>query len=80
METTETTTRQDRHHDEHKSSNRSYGWVVERTLSWLTRLRRLKVRDERRAEIHRAFLSLGCALICWKQLQAEGDLAVAISA
>lgn len=55
-------------------------WVVERTLSWLNRLRRLKVRYERRAYIHRAFLSWGCALICWRQVQAEGALAVAISA
>lgn len=44
-------------------------WVVERTLSWLNRYRRLKVRYERRAEIHQAFLSLGCALICWGFLQ-----------
>jgi IS5 family transposase len=44
-------------------------WVVERTLSWLNRYRRLKVRYERRADIHQAFLSLGCALICWSFLQ-----------
>jgi IS5 family transposase len=45
-----------------------YRWVVERTLSWLNRFRRLKVRYERRADIHRAFLTLGCALICWRAL------------
>jgi IS5 family transposase len=28
-------------------------WVVERTLSWLNRYRRLKVRYERRADVHR---------------------------
>ena len=44
-------------------------WVVERTLSWLNRYRRLKVRYERRDDIHQAFLSLGCALICWNSLQ-----------
>ena len=44
-------------------------WVVERTLSWLNRYRRLKVRYERRADIHQAFLDLGCALICWNQVQ-----------
>jgi transposase len=43
-----------------------YRWVVERTLSWLNRFRRLKVRYERRADIHEAFLTLGCALICWQ--------------
>jgi transposase len=37
--------------------------VVERTLSWLNRFRRLKIRYERRADIHLAFLQLGCALI-----------------
>jgi transposase len=40
-----------------------YSWVVERTLSWLNRFRRLKIRCEHRADIHLAFLQLGCALI-----------------
>ena len=43
-------------------------WVVERTLAWLNQFRRLRVRDERRADIHQAFLTLGCALICFKAL------------
>jgi transposase len=46
-----------------------YRWVVERTHSWLNRYKRLKVRYERRADIHEAFLKLGCALICWKLLE-----------
>ena len=40
-------------------------WVVERTFAWLHRFRRLAVRYERRADIHQAFLHLGCILICW---------------
>jgi transposase len=44
-------------------------WVVERTLAWLNRYRRLRVRYERRADIHQAFLSLGCALICFRFAQ-----------
>ena len=40
-------------------------WVAERTLAWLNRYRRLKVRYERLADVHQAFLSLGCALVCW---------------
>lgn len=44
-------------------------WVVERTLSWLNRFRRLKVRYERRDDIHQAFLDIGCALICWRYVQ-----------
>ncbi len=40
-------------------------WVVERTLAWLNRYRRLRIRYERRADMHLAFLHIGCALICW---------------
>lgn len=46
-----------------------YRWVVERTLAWLSRYRRLCVRYERRADIHEAFLLLACALICFGYLQ-----------
>ena len=45
-----------------------YRWVVERTISWLHRFRRLTVRYERRADIHSAFLFLGAALICYSSL------------
>jgi transposase len=48
-------------------------WVIERTLAWLSRYRRLTIRYERRAGIHQAFLTLGCALICFNHLPpAEG--------
>lgn len=45
-------------------------WVVERTFAWLHRFRRLVVRYERRADVHQAFLTIGCALICWNFLKA----------
>ena len=45
-----------------------YRWVVERTLAWLNRYRRLIIRYERREDIHQAFLDLGCALICLRAL------------
>ena len=44
-------------------------WVVERTFAWLNRFRRLTVRYERLADLHLAFLDLGCALICLRFLQ-----------
>ena len=40
-------------------------WVIERTFSWLHRMRRLRIRYERRDDIHEAFLLLGCVLLCW---------------
>lgn len=42
-------------------------WIVERTHAWLARLRRLAVRYDHREDIHLAFVTLGCALVCLKQ-------------
>lgn len=42
-------------------------WVVERTFAWLNQFRRLAIRYERRLDIHQAFVTLGCALICIRQ-------------
>ncbi len=46
-----------------------YRWVVQRTLAWLSRYRRLTIRYERRLDIHQAFTTLACSLICWNYLQ-----------
>jgi transposase len=46
-----------------------FRWVVERSLGWLNRFRRLMIRYERRGDIHLALLDLGCALICLNVLQ-----------
>ena len=35
----------------------------------LNQFRRLRVRYDKRADIHEAFLPLGCALICWQSLR-----------
>jgi transposase len=45
-------------------------WPVERTLSWLHQNRRLRIRYERRPDIHHAFLILGCIKICANALLA----------
>ena len=44
-------------------------WVVERTIAWLHQYRRLRIRYERRADIHDAFLRIAACLVCFKQLQ-----------
>jgi transposase len=44
-------------------------WVVERTHAWLHANRRLRVRYERRSDIHSAFLILGCIKICHDALK-----------
>ena len=39
-------------------------WPVERTLSWGHQNRRLRIRYEKRPDIHQAFLTLACIKIC----------------
>lgn len=43
-------------------------WVVERTFAWLHQFKRLRTRYERRADLHQAFLTLGCCVICTRML------------
>jgi transposase len=54
---------------EHGSRLGQWRWVVERTFAWLNQFRRLRVHYEKRADIHMAFLSLACILICWRRLR-----------
>ena len=48
----------------------AYRWLVERTFAWLHGFRRLRIRWERRADMHEAFLKLACCLITHRQLRA----------
>jgi transposase len=41
-------------------------WFIERTLSWLHQFRRLRIRWDRKPEIHQAFLSLAAGVICYR--------------
>jgi len=56
---------------EHGSGLGMFRWVVERTVSWLHQFRRLRIRYERRADIHVAFLTLGCIVICHRFLTSS---------
>lgn len=42
---------------------------VEQTFALLHQLIRLAVRWERRIDLHHAFVSLACSLICWRRLK-----------
>ncbi|WP_164021906.1 IS5 family transposase [Pyxidicoccus trucidator] len=44
-------------------------WVVERTNAWINQIRRLRVRDERRDDVHFALLVLDSCLILFRGLQ-----------
>jgi transposase len=43
----------------HGSGLGRWRWVIERTFAWLHQFRRLRVRYDKRPDIHEAFLSLG---------------------
>ena len=46
-------------------------YVVEQTFALLHQFKRLAVRWERRLDLHDAFLSLACSLICWRRLRKQ---------
>ena len=52
----------------HGSGLGRYRYVVEAAFDWLFNQRRLRVRYEKRADIHQAFLVIGCLLICWRRI------------
>ena len=55
---------------EHGSGLGQLRWVVEAAFAWLFQQRRLRVRYEKRDDIHQAFLIIGCLLICWNRVNA----------
>ncbi|MFC7831062.1 transposase, partial [Streptomyces sp. NPDC057375] len=46
-----------------------FRYVVERTIAWLHGFRRLRIRWERRDDIHEAFLGLATCLITHRHAQ-----------
>jgi transposase len=60
-----------RRQTQHGSGLGRVRWVVERTFAHLHNLKRLLVRYERRADMHKAFLGLGCCLICYRRLRSS---------
>ena len=56
---------------EHGSGLGVYRWVAEGAIALLHWFRRLRIRWEIRDDIHQAFVTLGCAIICWRRLRAS---------
>ena len=61
-------TRLARRNTEHGSGLGVFRYVVEQTIALLHQFRRLRTRFDKRADIHEAFMSLGCSVICWRRL------------
>jgi transposase len=60
-----------RRNTDHGSGLGVFRWVVERTLSWLHQFRRLRIRYERRLDIHEAFVTIACIVICHRSLRTS---------
>ncbi len=55
-------------HTEHGSGLSQFRYVVEGAFSWLFHWRRLRLRYEKRPDLHEALRLLGCAMICWNRI------------
>ena len=56
----------------HGSGLGIFRYVVEQALALFHQFRRLRTRFDKRDDIHEAFMSLGCAMICWRRLHNSG--------
>jgi hypothetical protein len=45
-----------------------FRYVAEQALALLHQFRRLRTRFDKRDDVHEAFMSLGCSMICWRRL------------
>jgi transposase len=55
----------------HGSGLGAVRWPVERSLSWMHQNRRLRVRYDKRDDLHEAFMELAEAMICWSRLHSD---------
>lgn len=46
-------------------------WVVERAFAWQHQFKQLRIRYERRADLHQGLLELACSLICLRRLRTS---------
>jgi transposase len=53
---------------DHGSGLGKHRWVIEQTIALLHWFRRLRIRWEIRDDIHEAFMSLACGIICYRRL------------
>jgi len=60
-----------RRREEHGSGLGIFRYVVEQTLALLHQFRRLRTRFDKRDDIHEAFMTIGCAMMCWRRLHSS---------
>jgi transposase len=60
-----------RRREGHGSGLGIFRYVVEQTIALLHQFRRLRTRFDKRDDIHESFMTLGCAMICWRRLHSS---------
>jgi transposase len=55
----------------HGSGLAIFRYVVEQSLALFHQFRRLRTRFDKRADIHEAFMTIGCAMMCWRRLHSS---------
>ncbi len=55
----------------HGSGLGVFRWYVEQALALMHQFKRLRVRDDRDDRIHEAFMTLACAIMCWRRLHSS---------
>ena len=61
-----------RRNSPHGSGLGIFRWYVEQTIALMHQFKRLRMRDDRDDEIHEAFMTLACAIMCWRRLHSSG--------
>jgi hypothetical protein len=60
-----------RRRTEHGSGLGIFRYVVEQSIALLHQFRRLKMRFDKRDDIHETFVIIGEAIICWRRLHSS---------
>ena len=55
----------------HGSGLGIFRYVVEQAIALWHQFRRLRTRFDKRADVHEAFMKIGCAMICWRRLHSS---------
>jgi transposase len=54
----------------HGSGLGVFRWFVEQALALMHQFKRLRVRDDRDDKVHEAFMTIACAILCWRRLHS----------
>ena len=52
----------------HGSGLGIFRYVAEQTIALLHQFRHLRTRFDKRDDVHESFMTMGCAMICWRRL------------